>query len=263
MIHTFPGLTNHQPYYAKIFTLNPQGRINNRADLPVLSAVPKPFPQKPADEDAYTLITEITSTQTYTAPEDGWFLIEVHGASGNGGNSGLSSASWYVREDEAGQTMYGYKTGGSGAGGSCSASIVKLRSGDPIVITIGNVGEVTSAAITSTAGESYELMRVNPSGSGTDASVTANGSAGVAGTAYGGNLYKTTGSNGRFGTSGYAYSRDELTVPLRTGGAAATPNGNPGGSSSYILNGVRTPGEPGRPGKVRVLRGEGNLAALG
>lgn len=37
----FTGLTNGKTYYAKVFTVNPKKRVNNRSDLKVASATPK------------------------------------------------------------------------------------------------------------------------------------------------------------------------------------------------------------------------------
>lgn len=38
--HLFTGLENNKTYYARVFTVNPKGRVNNRVDLPWASAIP-------------------------------------------------------------------------------------------------------------------------------------------------------------------------------------------------------------------------------
>ena len=253
------SLVNGRIYYGKVFTMNAAGRINNRADLPVFTVIPSLFPEQPEKESDYTLISDFTSTQTFTAPEDGWFLIEVHGASGNGGGLGISSVSWYITEDDEGERMYGHKTGGSGAGGGYGASIVKLKKGDAVQMVIGRVGEATSAAISSTAGESYAQIVVEPGGSGANASNSSVGSAGLAGAVSGGNLYNLPGSNGKSGGSNWAYSRDDVTVAARAGGLPGHADGNQGGASSGCTNGTRYAAGSGRAGFVRVSRGRTNV----
>ena len=260
--HLIQNLVNGKSYYAKVYTRSPSGRLNTRGDLPLLCAIPSLFPQQPADEKGYRLISDYTVTQEFTAPEDGWFLIEVHGASGSGGNSGLSSVSWYTTTDDEGERMYGFKTGGSGAGGSYGASIVKLRRGDLIRLTIGSVGETTLAEIHSSAGISYETITVEAGGSGRNASTSAVGSAGLSGEVSGGNLYNLTGSNGRFGNSAWNYERDEITVAPRTGGEPGHPDGNHGGASAYCTSGTHYPASPGKPGFVRISRGETNVVSV-
>lgn len=51
--------------------------------------IPEVFPDKPASEADYSLIETITSSKTWVAPEDGWFLVDVVSASGSGGSA------WY------------------------------------------------------------------------------------------------------------------------------------------------------------------------
>ena len=259
IIHT---LTNGTTYYGKVFTLNPNGRINNRADLPVFTVIPSLFPEKPADVSDYTLISEFTSSQSFAAPEDGWFLIEVHGASGSGGGAGIGNANWYVSEDEEGERTYGYKTGGSGAGGGYGASIVKLKKGDRVVMTIGDVGEATVAVMEATAGESYAEIVAEPGGNGANASRSSVGTAGLAGEVRGGNLQNIPGGDGRLGGSAWAYEKDDVTIAAKAGGMPGHGDGNAGGMSSYCTNGVRYNAGSGRAGFVRISRGGTNVVTV-
>lgn len=255
----FHGLTNGTTYYGKVFTLNPNGRINNRADLPLFTVIPSLFPEKPENESDYTLISEFTSTQSFTAPEDGWFLIEVHGASGNGGGSGVGSGTWYTTEDDEGERMYGYKTGGSGAGGGYGASIVKLKKSDRVVMTVGAVGEVTGVLVEATAGESYAEIVVEPGGNGMDASRSSVGTAGLAGAVSGGNLYNIPGGDGKLGGSHWAYETGDVTIAAKDGGVPGHADGNMGGRSSYCTNGTRYAAAGGKAGFVRISRGRTNI----
>ena len=76
------GLTNGEEHFIKVFTVNHKGRVNNRVDLPVASVIPSAFPAEPS---SYALIGTYSSSQTFTAPEDGWYQVELFGRSGAGG----------------------------------------------------------------------------------------------------------------------------------------------------------------------------------
>lgn len=46
----------------------------------------------PAEPSAYELIGTYTSSGSFIATENGWFQVEVFGASGNGGSSAYKTA---------------------------------------------------------------------------------------------------------------------------------------------------------------------------
>ena len=45
------NLKNESTYYAKVFTRNPQGRVNNRADLASAAVVPSETNSQTSDEE--------------------------------------------------------------------------------------------------------------------------------------------------------------------------------------------------------------------
>lgn len=229
--HTFTGLINERTYYARVFTLNPKGRVNNRVDLPWASAIPMDFPHEP---DSYSLIGKYTTEQTWTAPEDGYFMIEVHGASGNGG----LPADYDYEDDGASYTHVA--CGGSGAGGGYACSIVKLRKGDTIVTSSFAVGSVATVYINSSV-DVYSNILVSSGGNGGNASANSSsgrgGAAGVAGDVSGGNISNIKGSNGVKGPyANGVYSERNIACPA--GGKAAHADGNNGGRGGGVHRSV-------------------------
>ena len=49
--HKIENLKNESTYYAKVFTRNPQGRVNNRVDLASAAAVPSETNPQTSDEE--------------------------------------------------------------------------------------------------------------------------------------------------------------------------------------------------------------------
>ena len=110
---------------------------------------------------SYNLINTYTSSQTWTAPESGYYKIEVFGASGNGGAGVIiTNTSRFSARASGG--------GGGGGGYSCSQGVT-LNKGDKITLTIGGVGSTTSAAITSSHNSSYtHTLQVTSGANGGD-----------------------------------------------------------------------------------------------
>lgn len=184
------------------------------------------FPEEPS---AYNQLALITSSQTWTAPENGWFQIEVFGASGNGGNGKSSTFKTYG--------------GGGGGGGGYSCSRIKMNKGDTISLTVGAIGSTSSASINSSL-ESYSKLSVTYGRNGTDGRVgTTEVSGGAGGIASGGNYANKSGGQGGTGT-------------LSSGGAGGTAGytgGNIGGSGGYESDGAK-----GSAGFVKIYRGNTN-----
>ena len=190
----------------------------------VVVSVVSLFPSAPS---AYNLIGTYTANQTWTAPEDGYFQIEVFGASGKGGAS--------VGAPSGGNRFY-YATGGGGGGGGYAASRITLNKGDTIALTVGNVGATTSAIVNSSHNNSYDhTLQVTSGANGTDGNrgnygiswVTGTGGAG--GTASGGNYSNANGAAGTDGTKvpgGFMPDGGDFAA----GGAGA--NGAPSGGAS-------------------------------
>lgn len=180
------------------------------------------FPQEPS---SYEQLALITASQTWTAPENGYFQIEVFGASGNGGiGTGYANSS----------------KGGGGGGGGYSASRMALNKGDTIVLTIGVVGSTTKAVIDSSHDDTYDhTIQVTSGTNGKDgSSLTGAGPGGTGGTASGGNYANADGGAGEDGGAG---------------GEAGHTGGNVGG------DGVKSKtANPGSAGFVKIYRGNTN-----
>lgn len=228
----------------------------------------------PLEPSSYALIDTYTSAQTWTAPEDGYYEIELQGASGNGGKGATNQ-----NRDEANDmvTFYAY-SGGSGGGGGCAISRVKMNKGDTIVLAPGAVGSASSATINSSV-ETYAAMSVTSATNGGNASTSSAGSAGSGGTASGGNHANYAGGAGKKGNSKtderiLSVLEDNLmaitvTASSPAGGTAGYGDGNVGGKGASAKVGS-TAGSyspslgsagAGSAGFVKIYRGDTNIVA--
>ena len=230
----------------------------------------------PAEPTEYLPIDKYTASQTWIAPESGWFKIEVHGASGNGGLG--ANTSFEVDGDGGYYVALG---GGSGAGGGYGCSLVKLSAGDIVTLNIGAVGADTVVEINSSM-ESYDTIVVSPGGNGGNAVATAkddvgavtpsySGAAGVAGTVTGGNLANIQGGNGTRG-SGTTWATGEENYSPVAGGKAAHSDGNAGGRGAGVYRSIAVSDAwtgsdwlPykrtfGKAGFIKISRGNTNVA---
>ena len=197
------------------------------------------FPNEPS---AYNQLALITASQTWAAPEDGWFQIEDFGASGKGGDGYLLSMN----------NVYASLSGGGGGGGGYACSRVKMHKNDTAVINIGAVGATTSVTINSTV-ESYSALSVTSGSSGENgANSSAGGVGGAGGTASGGNHANNNGGNGSKGTQ----NNGGLAIG-GNGGAPGYTGGNYGGKGADGAN--RNYGEAGKAGFIKIYRGNSNF----
>lgn len=211
-----------------------------------------------AEPSAYTLIGKYTSSQTWTAPEDGWFQIEVFGASGNSG----TSWAWYSYSDYG--ELVRASTGGGGGGGGYACSRIKMNKGDSIEIVCGAVGSSSSAEFQSSL-ETYNSIIVtsgkNGANSGTDVNNPTGGTGGAGGVASGGNYLNYDGgkgSNGTGSTSGFPNGA--------SGGKAGYTGGNAGASSPNTKRPYDTANKTysankGFAGFINIYRGDTNVVA--
>ena len=203
------------------------------------------FPNEPS---AYNQLALITSSQTWEAPENGYFQIEVFGASGNGGS--------------AEKDGYGAASGGGGGGGGAAISRVKLKKGDVIELNSGSVG-ATSYAIVNSSLETYDTLSVTSGSNGEKgyARYERGGYGGSGGSASGGNYANYNGKSGGNGGGGH------LTVGNSWagggGGAAGYTGGNAGGAGASAYMNMDTtitlysPGV-GSAGFFKIYRGNTN-----
>lgn len=246
---SFTELENGQTYYARVYTVNPEGYMQSEIGTQVGSATPQDFP---ADPTSYSLIGTYTTSQTWTAPENGYFMIEIHGASGNGGASSKVSG-------DGGAYYFSTGSGGGGSGYACS--VVRLKGGDTVEIVCGAVGSVSQAVVTSSyAVEDSHTMKVTSGGNGSNSGgnqKTVPGGAGGVGS--GGNVESGTGATG---------SKNEYSTLStswnRTGAAGGNPyksDGNVGGAGGNVVNGTTRSGGAGKSGFIKISRGNTNVVA--
>ena len=197
------------------------------------------FPEEPS---AYNQLALITSSQTWTAPENGWFQIEDFGASGSGGN-GYYRYSVYLQSN----------SGGGGGGGGYAASRIKMSKGDTAEINIGDVGAVTSVLINSSL-ETYFPLYVTSGANGGSYVVGSSGSnsGGAGGVASGGNYANNNGGNG-----GNGISQQGSVASGGAGGAAGYTGGNVGGAGGKG-DSSHNAGEAGKAGFIKIYRGNTN-----
>ena len=196
----------------------------------------------PAEPTEYVLYSTETASTTFVAPVNGYYQIELHGTSGNGGNA------YFYGGDGGSQPSYSY-TGASGGGGAYVCSQVKMLAGDTLTITIGNV--CTVVIDSSVEGASYDVMQATLAGNGGNASGAIAPSGGAGGVASGGNV---TNTNGGAGGNGLYNSSSRPA-----GGAAGGPGGNVGGQGALPYGGNTA--TAGKTGFAKIYQGNTNPAA--
>lgn len=217
-----------------------------------------PVPPPPA---LYSeLIGTYTASQTWTAPEDGWFQIDVFGASGAGGTGAQYRVS---------AANYNFGTAGSGGGGGYSCSRVKLKAGDTVELVVGqragtdSIGNWTyatdSSVVINSTVEDYESMSVTAGGRGGNGTATSSsaigGSAGTGGVASGGNVSNINGSAGNKGVTIKRASENSASNDIVVAGGAGA-NGAPAGGKGGVSN---NRGGSGSAGFIKIYRGDTNL----
>lgn len=220
----------------------------------VVISVASLFPSQPT---SYSLIGTYSSSQTWTAPEDGYFQIEVFGASGNGGKG----VAYYYPIGPISSAA----SGGGGGGGGKAISRVKLNTGDTIVLTLNGVGTDTTAAINSSI-ETYNTITVTSGGNGGNVSISgtslSQAAGGAGGNASGGNY---SNANGSSGGDGELKASGASSAPAKgIGGSIYTTGGD--GGTGYLTTGSylggswgNYEGESGVAGYIKIYRGNTNL----
>lgn len=272
---SFKGLESGLTYYARVYPMNYKGYAQSFIGQ-VGSAIPTEFPAAPSD---YILIDTYTSAQTWTAPEDGWYKIEVFGASGAGGNGVLGlGIQWFEEYDydddgepEETDVYYGLATGGSGGNGGYSCSEVMLRAGDTVILSPGTVG-ADSTAVFYSSREMYGTITVTSGGNGGGGTgsltggvnnrppTLVGGAPGTGGKASGGNASNIDGGAGSVGNTNSHGIYNSLNVPAAKS-TTSIEGGTVGGSSSYVSYNESHSAENGQHGYIKVFRGNTNVTA--
>lgn len=211
----------------------------------------------PAEPESYLEIVRYTSSGSFFAPEDGFFEIELHGASGCGGEAKTSG--------EEGIPGGG---GGGGGGGGFSASRVKMRKGDKIFCDSGAVGNSSTAKIESSIDRSHNIT-VYPAENGKEPPhiwddpkdiELEGGNGGAGGKAEGGNFRNLEGLSGGKGSSDPKAKEAPAAGTKGISQAIGGRNGGLGGtifdSGSWGLH--SRDGEKGENGFIKIYAGNKN-----
>ena len=225
------GQKNGADLYITVFLKNAAGSYF-WSNGQVVNIVPKVFPDEPT---SWSQISKITSTTTFTAPEQGWFKFIGVAKSGDGGGGNTWSSTG---------TRY-YRGGGSGGSGAIVASIFALEKDETVTITL------SEGAVISCKGET---ARAGSGGKGREAGTgDIGGRGGSGGIASGGNLINKNGSTGE--TGGFDTERN-------TGGSSRTNTyegfSTTSGAGGYAPNNQSMKADPQTAFAV-IFRGNTNL----
>lgn len=192
------------------------------------------FGRPPVPQNWKTLII-YTASANWIVPKSGWYRIHVIGRGGNGGNGGRLKDTWgnWMEDDSYSGNSYGDTAGagGGGGGGGYAVSVLYLKKGQQISITVS-----TNITLVHPEG-SMIANRGNNGGVGGSSAVysitedkgTGGGSSGTGGSAAGGNLINTVGNSGGAGTA------IANTVGGSTSGGPVPSTGGGGGGINGIL----------------------------
>lgn len=253
---TIQGLINDVTYYTRVFPINPKGAVQSELGGQWASCVPMAFPANPPT--AYELIDTYGAT-TFTAPEPGYYKIELYGASGNGGTA------WHSAELDSDTEEYWIRrvSGSGGGSGGLAISYVKLNVGDTIVTTAFGVGSTAAVYINSTI-EVYSNMLVSSGGNAKNCTSYTTVAAGAGGIASGGDE-NYNGNSGAIGNRSAGWYPGPQTIKGGAGGAAVKPGCNVGGAGGdFVMSSWNTfinkaPGS-GSPAFMKIYRGNTNRA---
>lgn len=221
---TASNLVRLEEYYWAVFTIDEAGSHRS----PVVSEMYSyDFPAEPTE---YSTCAEITATQEYVIPENGYFRIDAIGKSGDGG-------------DESRHSGYRVVVSGGGGTGGHSRSEIVAYAGDIININIG--GRVT---ISSNDIENLNMVANAGSAGRTPTSYTVSGTGGEGGSATGGNKLNEKGVRGNDGT----------TKVIDPGDSAY---GGTGGSKRIKINETTTFVTTGGRGKGMRLASSGDMTS--
>lgn len=201
------------------------------------------FPQEPT---SYSLIGTYTSTQDWAAPEDGWFQIELQGASGNGGEATLNTT-----------IVYGAGSGGGGGGGAYVCSRVQMKKDDKVIIGGSLAVGGTATVEIKSSKASYDIMKAVSGEVGGVYTLLSDDDAagGAGGKASGGTYSNVPGNPGGDGEKGM---QSQQLYQGGTGGTPGVPGGNTGGKGADVGFGEKGSPGSGSAAFVKIYRGNFN-----
>ena len=241
---TANGLEQLVNYYFGVFTINTEGGTRG----PVVSDVYSyDFPSEPTE---FQEIQTFSESNTFTIPEDGWFLIVALGKSGNGGN-GYGKVNGYKNVYLAG--------GGSGGTGSFCEYLLKGYKNQILTVTVDTVSSridmLSESLISAGAGGNGSAPGEGSAGiaEGKGESICVNGKSGNPGES--GNYSSARADGGMSSSSSYTseiYPSLSFQTHSGAGGYANTNDGEHVTTSN---------GSYGLAGYVKIYRGNTNTPA--
>lgn len=226
---TASNLVRLEEYYWAVFTIDEGGSYRT----PVVSEMYSyDYPDPPT---SYSEIEKLYSSETWVAPEDGYFQFICLAKSGDGGRGRTFSS-----------PTHGYSGGGAGGAGGIAVSNFSFYAGDEVTITINS--SITLAV-------KGENMVATSGGNGSSKADNVSSPGGSGGGATGGNVANQTGATGNRGK--YGYNSGE-----RYGGAAVSNSyggySTTSGYGGYYVVNDQAAGT-GTAAYVVVLRGNTNI----
>lgn len=243
--HILTGLTNETLYYIRVFPYNEKKQYQTLLDGATVTATPDDFPAEPT---FWTEIETLSDSESWVAPENGWFKFVCAAKCGNGGTSVVLWDGGYP-DAKPPHEYWGLSGGAGGAGGYSESKVSKLK--DEIVeITFSN-GSISCLDISVTAGGDGVGDRV------------LNRPGGAGGTASGGNLVNTDGTAGAPGVVGNHYIGSSSSISMAAPQGGLRGDGQRGGNGAGITNGNENSPAAGvgAAAYVKIYRGNTNVPA--
>lgn len=239
---TASGLVQLEEYYFAVFTIDEAGSHRS----PVVSEMYSyDFPAEPT---SWTEIETLSDSESWVAPENGWFKFVCAAKCGNGGKSTVMWDGGYPGARPP-HEYWGLSGGAGGAGGYSESKVSKFK--DEIVeITFSN-GSISCLDISVTAG-----------GNGTD-SPQSTRPGGAGGTAIGGNITNINGEAGAPGVNGGHYIGSSSSISMAATQGGLRGDGQRGGNGAGITNGNENSPAAGvgAAAYVKIYRGNTNVPA--
>ena len=239
---TASNLVRLEEYYWAVFTVDEGGSYRT----PVVSEMYSyDFPDEPT---SYSDLIMVGSTQTWTAPEDGYFRFIVCGRGGDGGGYPNSHGS-----------IYG---GGGGGAGGIAVSVFALNKGE----TVSCICSIVQTQINYNG----NVATANPGENGEDGSITTQnptGQGGAGGSASGGNVINKRGRRGENGLR-WVINGDSPNYDTKGGGGTNSYDGKTiyggqgeGHRGSSTSNDYPIAATAGLTARIYIQRGNTNIAA--
>lgn len=239
---TASNLVRLEEYYWAVFTVDEGGSYRT----PVVSEMYSyDFPDEPT---SYSDLIMVGSTQTWTAPEDGYFRFIVCGRGGDGGGYPNNNGS-----------IYG---GGGGGAGGIAVSVFALNKGE----TVSCICSIVQTQINYNG----NVATANPGEDGEDGRMTTQnltGQGGAGGSASGGNVINKRGGRGEDGLR-WTINGDSPTYNTEGGGGTNSYDGKTiyggqgeGHGGSSASNDYPIAATAGTTARIYIQRGNTNIAA--